>query len=120
MKVVLAGGSGFIGRHLQEELTKRGYQVVILSRNVETKWDAKSIGPWVKELEGAEAVINLAGKSISVRMTEINKQEILESRRAATQVIGEAIQQCEVPPKVWLNANAMGYYGDRGDEILTE
>jgi uncharacterized protein (TIGR01777 family) len=71
-------------------------------------------------LEGADAVVNLAGKSISVRMTAANKREILESRVRTTELIGEAIQQCKNPPKVWLNANAMGYYGDRGDEILTE
>jgi uncharacterized protein (TIGR01777 family) len=120
VKVVLAGGSGFIGKHLRKELESGGYEVVVLSRRGEVRWDAKTLGPWTEHLEGAAAVVNLAGKSISVRMTEANKKEIFESRRAATEVIGEAVQRAKVPPKVWLNANAMGYYGDRGDEILTE
>ncbi len=120
MKVVLAGGSGFIGRHLKVELEKAGYEVVVLSREGDVCWDAKTLGPWAQELEGAAAVINLTGKSITVRMTDENKREILESRRASTEIIGRAIEQAKSPPRVWINANAAGFYGDRGDEILTE
>ncbi len=120
MRVVLAGGSGFIGRHLTAELKQHDYEVVTLSRKGNHGWDGKNLGAWTRDLEGAAAVINLAGKSINVRMTEANKREILESRRDSTEVIGRAIQEAANPPKVWLNANAMGYYGDRGDEVLTE
>ena len=75
---------------------------------------------WKNDLEGAEAVVNLAGRSIDCRHTEENKRQCVESRVTATKLLGEAIQQCVVPPKVWLNASAIGYYGNRGDEIITE
>lgn len=110
---------------------KENTEVVILSRykfdseellsNVRTVlWDGKTVGEWISELEGAEAVINLAGRSIDCRHTEENKKQCIESRVTATKLLGSAIQQCIVPPKVWLNASAIGYYGNREDEIITE
>ena len=80
------------------------------------EWDGKSIGPWALALEGAEAVINLAGRSVNCRYTEKNRREILESRLDATRVIGRAIAGCRVAPKVWLNAGTATWYRHAVDQ----
>src|SRR5713226_5684607 len=109
--IVIAGGSGFLGRSLAAYLSGRGYRVVILSRSfslrrdsqvfsnapseVETvPWDAKSPGPWSETLEGATAVVNLVGKSVNCRYTSENRREILESRIDSVRVLGAAISGC--------------------------
>jgi uncharacterized protein (TIGR01777 family) len=124
MKAVLAGGTGFIGRHLAKSLETDGYEVKILARAVrsqnQVQWDGKSLGAWVNELNGADLVVNLAGKSISDKPTHENKQEMMDSRVQSTLAIGEAVLKCDEPPKVWLNSSAVGYYGDRDQETLTE
>ena len=74
------------------------------------EWDGRRPGPWTLALEGAEAVINLAGRSVNCRYTGENRREILESRVASTRVIGEAIAACKTPPKVWLNASTATWY----------
>ena len=122
-KVIIAGGSGFLGQALASSLLKDGYEVVILGRSEKTDlhgkfvhWDAKNIGDWSKELEGAIALFNLAGRSIDCRYTEKNKALILNSRIDSTKALGEAIKKCEEPPKVWLNASTATVYKDiRGD-----
>ena len=122
-KVIIAGGSGFLGQTLASSLLKDDYEVVILGRSEKTGlhgkfvyWDGKNIGDWSKELEGATALFNLAGRSIDCRYTEKNKALILNSRIDSTKVLGEAIKKCEEPPKVWLNASTATVYKDiRGD-----
>ena len=122
-KVIIAGGSGFLGQALASSLLKDGYEVVILGRSEKTGlhgkfvyWDAKNLGDWSKELEGAIALFNLAGRSIDCRYTEKNKALILNSRIDSTKVLGEAIKRCDDPPKVWLNASTATVYKDiRGD-----
>lgn len=74
------------------------------------EWDGKSLGPWALALEGAEAVINLAGRSVNCRYHEKNRREIMDSRVASTRVIGEAIAACKTPPKTWLNASTATWY----------
>jgi uncharacterized protein len=126
-RVVLAGGSGFIGNALRDMFSEAGYEVAILSRSrrmeegvVRSVWDGETIGPWASLLEGAVAVINLAGEHAHMRWTDENRVKILESRTKSTAVIGKAIRSCATPPKVWINASGVGYYGDRGDEVLDE
>ncbi len=122
-RVVIAGGSGFIGQALAREFREHGYDVAILSRSGEgetTQWDGESVGDWAGLLNQAKAVINLAGESVMLRWTEENKRKILESRVKSTEAIGKAIRTCAIPPEVWVNASAIGYYGDRGDEELDE
>ncbi len=80
------------------------------------EWDGKNLGPWALALEGAEAVINLAGRSVNCRYTAENRREIIESRVAATQVIGEAIAVCKTPPKTWLNASTATWYRHAEDK----
>ena len=117
-KIVLAGGSGFLGRSLAAHFQQSGYEIIILTRNPkagktgirEVAWDARTPGEWVCELEQADAVINLVGRSVNCRYHANNRRLILESRLASTRVIGEAIARCQVPPPVWLNASTATIY----------
>ena len=117
-KVIIPGGSGFLGRYLAAYLIEKGYTVIILSRKkggtkdniTYLQWDGKTLGDWAKAFEGAEAVVNLAGRTVDCRYTEKNKQEILNSRIDATKVVGQAIFKCKQPPKVWLNASTATIY----------
>src|SRR5262245_59022966 len=115
-RIVLAGGSGLLGRILAQYLGAKGYKIVVLSRLAknhstaknteiakmvrEVQWDARTIGDWAKEIDGAFAVINLIGRSVNCRYNERNRREILESRVLATRVIGEAVGRCANPPAV--------------------
>jgi hypothetical protein len=131
MRVVIAGGSGFLGRALTERLSARGDEVVILSRgggNVRgarvAEWTPDgSAGPWARELAGATAVVNLAGASIEQkRWTSARKQEIRTSRMSATRSIVAAIRSLPVEqrPKVAVQGSAVGFYGTPGDQQLDE
>jgi len=117
-KIILAGGSGFLGHALAKHFLKSGYAVTILTRSPKPKangvremlWDAITLGDWARELEGAAAVANLTGRSVNCRYQAQNRRLILESRVRSTQVIGEAIAQCKTPPPVWLNASTATIY----------
>ncbi|HEX3718776.1 MAG TPA: TIGR01777 family oxidoreductase [Verrucomicrobiae bacterium] len=117
-RIILAGGSGFLGQALAEHFLKNKWEVVILTRSPrertdvarEVQWDGCQVGSWQRELERAVAVINLTGKSVNCRYTARNRKEILESRVFSTRVIGEAIGRCADPPPVWLNAGTATVY----------
>ena len=116
-KVIVAGGTGFLGRLLSTYLTARGYGTVILTRSPratngirEIGWDGCTSGDWAREFERAAAVINLAGQSVNCRYHERNRRIILESRVNSTRIIGEAIGKCQMPPPVWLNASTATIY----------
>ena len=116
-KIVLAGGTGFLGRSLSTYLTARGYQAVILTRSPKTTngireivWDGRTSGDWADELEGAVAVINLAGRSVNCRYHQRNRRLIMESRVNSTRIIGEVVAKCKMPPPVWLNASTATIY----------
>lgn len=127
-KIIIAGGTGFLGTNLCEFLRKKGHDISILSRKVRKNvdgiryvlWDGKNTGAWISELEASEAIINLSGRSIDTTFTDKHKEQILESRINSTMAISKAIQEVVTPPKTWINASAVGIYGDRKDEILTE
>jgi uncharacterized protein len=134
MKVLISGGSGFIGAHLAASLVHDGHNVVVLSRRRETKdppkgvryvtWDARSAnGDWVTELSDAQGVINLAGASIgSWPWTRQRMAELLSSRLAATAALVQAFERtpAQQRPPVFVSASGIDYYGDRGDEVITE
>jgi hypothetical protein len=117
-RIVLAGGSGFLGKALARHFCDAGWDAVILSRSPnpnndgirETRWDGRTLGPWRQELEGAAAVVNLTGKSVNCRYNSRNRGEIMDSRVDSTRVIGEAIGQSANPPGVWLNASTATVY----------
>ena len=117
-KIILAGGSGFLGRELAKHFSALGWQVVILTRSPKSRtdgvrevaWDTKSLGDWAQELEGTTAVVNLTGRSVDCRYTAKNRRDIMESRVNSTRVVGEAIAQCKTPPRVWLNSSTATVY----------
>jgi uncharacterized protein (TIGR01777 family) len=127
-RIVLAGGSGFLGRSLAEELLANGYDAVILTRAERTaygrvravQWDGKTLGEWTREIDGAHAVINLAGRSVNCRYTPENRREIIDSRVDSVKVIGRAIAQCARKPKVLIQSASLAIYGDAGARICDE
>ena len=117
MKIVIAGGSGQVGQLLARAFQKDGHDVVILSRQHDSHkagrivlWDALTLGDWCAEFEGADVVINLAGKSVNCRYTARNRREIIRSRVDSTEAVGQAIRQARRPPRVWLQAATATIY----------
>lgn len=114
MKIIIAAGTGFLGSHLANYFRNKNHNVRILTRNPKSKydvfWDAKSLGDWKDELENADILINLAGKSVDCRYTDRNKAEIYNSRISSTQVLQRAIDNCENPPKIWINSSSATIY----------
>lgn len=127
-RIVIAGGSGFIGSALAAEWLAQNGEVIVLSRSprqrsdgvVEIQWSGANVGEWIKHLEGAEAVINLAGKNIKCPHTPKNVFELTESRVNSVASVAMALNHVKAPPPVWLQASAIGYYGNTGDRICDE
>lgn len=127
-RVILAGGSGFLGRSLAQCLLRDDYEVVVLTRGAQKAngavrflhWDGKTRGEWSSLLDGAYAVVNLTGKSVNCRYTPAARAEILSSRVDSVRVLGEAIADCAEPPQVFLQAASLAIYGNPGDKICTE
>lgn len=126
MKIIIPGGTGQVGTVLARAFHERGDEVIVLSRNAQgapwrvVKWDAKTLGDWTAELEGAEVVINLAGRSINCRYNAENRKLITESRVKSTQVVGEAIARASRPPRVWLQASSATIYAHTYDKANDE
>lgn len=121
MKIVIPGGSGQIGTLLARAFVADGHEVVVLSRNSGqapwriVEWDGETLDRWVTELDGADAVINLAGRSVNCRYGARNRREIKESRVKSTRAIGQAIAESARPPRVWLQASTATIYAHRYD-----
>lgn len=135
MKVIITGGSGLIGRALAASLLNGGgdkHEVIVLSRNPQrvsglpngvqvVGWDGRSTQGWGQLVEGADAIVNLAGANLSEgRWTEQRKRLIFDSRVHAGQAVTQAIEGARLKPKVLVQASAVGYYGPHGDEKITE
>lgn len=140
MKVIITGGTGLAGSALARLLAADGHEVVVLSRSPEKKagmfadgsirvvgWDAKTAEGWGEEVDGADAVVHLAGESIGgdgsfppPRWSEDRKRLIMQSRLDGGHAVVEAIRRAENKPRVLVQASASGYYGPRGDEVVTE
>ncbi len=127
-RVVLAGGSGFLGRALAHELLARDYEVVVLTRTPhvrsdgakEMAWDGKTSGEWIQFLDGAEAVVNFAGRNIKCRYTPENLRELTASRVDSVLAIAAAMGRVARPPRVWVQAGAIGFYGDPKNRLCDE
>lgn len=123
-KIIIAGGTGFLGKALEQYFLNRGDAVYILTRQPKApnhiKWDAITKGVWANTLEGANLLINLTGKSVDCRYTDKNKREILHSRIESTKVLNEVIQQLEKPPSVWINAGSATIYDHAEEHLNTE
>jgi uncharacterized protein len=126
MKILLSGASGLIGSSLLPYLSSKGHILHTLVRRKPTEpheiyWDPERAGPDTKAIEGYDAVVHLAGASIaSARWTETQKAKIKESREKGTQLLVNALLQTSRPPRILVCASAIGYYGDRGTEVLNE
>ena len=116
MKIAIPGGSGQVGTLLSRALRARGDDVVVISRNGgDVSWDGRTLGPWAKELDGADAVVNLAGRNVNCRYTAKNLEAMMSSRVASTRVVGEAISRALRPPRVWLQMSTATIYAHRFD-----
>jgi hypothetical protein len=114
MKIVIPGGSGQVGAVLEWAFTAAGHSVVVLSRRParanHAAWDGRTLGAWAAQVDGCDAVVNLAGRSVSCRYTPANLRDMMDSRVLSTRVVGEAIARAERPPRVWLQASTATIY----------
>lgn len=134
MRVIITGGSGLIGQTTTDLLAKAGHEVVVLSRTPDKLtarglphgaraqgWDAKSGEGWFELVNANTVIVNLAGENIAHwRWTKKHKEKVVESRMAAARAVVDAIRRSRRTPRLVLQASAVGYYGDRGDEELAE
>ncbi len=126
MKIVVPGGSGHLGQLLVRDLTARGHELVLLTRGAArpgggpnsprcVHWDGRTLGPWARELDGADALLNLAGRSVDCRYTKQNLRAMLDSRVESTHALGAACAAAARPPRVWLQSGTATIYSHRFD-----
>ena len=117
-RLILAGGSGFLGQALARHFSALGWDVVVLTREPspsnslarQVQWDGKTLAEWRREIDGASVVLNLAGRTVDCRYNAANRRLILDSRVDSTRVLGEAIAHCATPPSTWFNASTATIY----------
>ncbi|MGD1977756.1 MAG: TIGR01777 family oxidoreductase [Akkermansiaceae bacterium] len=126
-KLIVTGANGFLGRYLCHWFVKLGWEVVAISRHGgvpevarDVRWDGRTTGAWFQELDGADVVVNLAGKSVNCRYGEKNKAAIFASRLESTKVLAEAISGCDSPPGLWLNSSTATIYRHAEDRPQDE
>jgi uncharacterized protein len=125
VKFVLCGASGQLGAVLNRAFVERGHDVTVVSRrevrgSKTLLWDGRSLGAWTSALEGADVVVNLAGRSVNCRYTRSNLEEMMNSRVDSTRILGEAIQATARPPRVWLQMSTATIYAHRFDAANDE
>lgn len=119
-KLIIPGGSGFLGLQLARHFGAKGWVIYILSRQQKAsegnihflQWDGKTLGAWAKEIDGADAMVNMAGRTVNCRYNDKNKKQILDSRIDSTRVLGEAVAKATNKPKVWINSSSATIYQD--------
>jgi uncharacterized protein (TIGR01777 family) len=117
-RVILAGGNGFLGQMLAQTLQASGKEVIVLTRHptaepagiAQVQWDGRTLGQWTRYVEGAQAIVNLSGRSVNCRYNPQNRRLIMDSRIDSTRVLGEAIAGCKQAPPVWLNSSTATIY----------
>ncbi len=127
-RVVIAGGTGFLGQNLARHLTELGWEVVVMSRHAGANgvrwhhavWDARKVSDWVRHLDGATALVNLAGRTVDCVKTPDHCDEILRSRVESTQVLGSALQSVTKLPRVWVQMSTAHIYGDPPEVVCDE
>jgi uncharacterized protein len=124
--IVITGGSGQVGQILARHFHAQGSAVSVVARQVQpapwstVKWDGINLGDWRREVDGADVVINLAGRSVNCRYNERNRREIMESRIVTTQLVGEAIARSSRPPQLWMNASTATIYPHVFDRAMDD
>jgi len=127
-KIIIAGGTGFLGQILAQYFKDKYQEIIILTRKEKPDndnikyiiWDGKTKDKWFSYLEGADVLINLTGRSVDCRYNEKNKATILNSRVDATEILGHAVRMCDAPPKVWLNSSTATIYRHSMDKEMDE
>ncbi len=127
-RIVIAGGTGFLGRNLARHLVRIGCDAVVMSRHSPGKdhgwrhvtWDARTLGDWVHHLDGASALVNLTGRTVDCIKTPDHCDEILRSRVESTHLLGCALEQVNTPPRVWVQMATAHRYGDPPDVVIDE
>lgn len=127
-RIVIAGGNGFLGRIITADFRRRGDEVVVLTRSPRMRndgareiiWNGREPGDWARFLDGAEVVVNFAGRSVDCRYHARNRSLILNSRVDSTRALAEAIKRCARPPAVWLNASTATIYKHSYDRAMDE
>lgn len=127
-KIILAGGTGFLGNILIRHWQRLPIEIIVLSRTPQTaqpnvryvEWDGRTKGSWINDLNGADVIINLAGRSVDCRYNKRNRQAIVSSRIDSTTVLGEAIQTISQPPKLWINLASATIYRHTIDRVMDE
>lgn len=128
MKIVLAGGSGFLGKIFIDAFKASAESIVVLTRGrnsiegnvMHIHWDGKTLGSWAASLEGTDVLINLSGKNVNCRYTEANKSEILHSRLDSTKILGRAIEDMNRPPRLWIQSSSATIYRHSEDKLMDE
>ena len=128
LNVVIAGGTGFLGTSLSRYLAQSGAKVTVLSRQPpkvtgdwqHERWDARTLGSWAKVIDGADAVVNLTGRTVDCIKTPDHQDEILRSRIESTRILGDAMKAAKSPPPVWLQMSTAHIYGDPPSLVCDE
>lgn len=126
LRIVIPGGTGLLGQILARHFHERGHSVIVLGRHGRAfpwqmaLWDGMELGDWTDFVDGADVVINLAGRSVRCRQTVANQREIKHSRVIATEIVGRAIARAAKPPSLWLNASTVGIYRHSLDRAMDD
>jgi len=126
LRIVIPGGSGQVGNVLARHFHGQGHSVTVLSRRPEASswkvlpWNGRELGAWTNAIDGADIVINLAGRNVNCRYTPANRREIMDSRILSTRVVGQAIAQAAKPPALWMNASTATIYRHALDRAMDE
>jgi uncharacterized protein (TIGR01777 family) len=126
LSIVIAGGTGHVGRLLASHFHQLGHKVVVIARHGQSAewpvliWNGEALGDWAHAVDGSDVLINLAGRSVNCRYTETNRREIKESRVRSTQVIGQAVLRAANPPELWMNASTATIYRHALDRAMDE
>jgi uncharacterized protein (TIGR01777 family) len=126
--VVVAGGTGHLGHELRTRLVARGDAVVVLTRGPSARhdgwravtWDAQTTGDWVEAVDGADAIVHLNGRSVDTRATRANIADLIASRVDPVRAMGRALDLCDAPPPVWVQAGSLAIHGDTGDAVIDD
>ncbi len=127
-RIVIPGGTGYLGRALADRLVARGDDVVLLTRGPPRStdgwravtWDATTVGDWVEEVDGADAIVHLSGRRVDTRASRRNIDELISSRVQPVRAVGDAVRACTSPPPTWVQSSSLAIFGEGGDDVIDE